>query len=302
MLPDRSARLASAHLSLLGLSIGDAFGQLFFTNPDPPELLIERRLLPRSSWRYTDDTEMAISILQVLEQQGRIDQDMLASRFANRYRCAPRRGYGGTATWILRAISLGEPWQTVAGSVFDGQGSMGNGGAMRAAPLGAFFADDIETVIDQARLSAEVTHAHPEGQAGAIAVALAAAWAWNHSGEEGPGRDGSLLEFVHDQTPDGATRAGIAAALSLSENASIAQAVSTLGNGARLTSSDTVPFALWCVARHLDSYEEALWTTVSGLGDRDTTCAIVGGIVVLATGAAAIPPDWFAAREPVRFE
>jgi ADP-ribosylglycohydrolase len=302
MLPDRSARLASAHLSLLGLSIGDAFGQLFFTNPDPPEPLIERRVLPRSPWIYTDDTEMAISILKILEQHGRIDQDALASRFADRYRCAPRRGYGGTATRILRSISLGEPWQTVAGAVFDGQGSMGNGGAMRAAPLGAFFADDVETLVHQARLSAEVTHAHPEGQAGAIAVALAAAWAWNHRDGQDRGCGGRLLEFVHDQTPDGDTRAVIAEALSLPENTSVALAVSTLGNGGRLTSADTVPFALWCAARHLDSYEEALWTTVSGLGDRDTTCAIVGGIVVLAAGAAAIPPDWFAAREPVRYE
>ena len=40
-----------------------------------------------------------------------------------------------------------------------------------------------------------------------------------------------------------------------------------------------------------------LVAAVSGLGDRDTTCAIVGGIVA-ATGAA-IPPDWLAAREPL---
>lgn len=299
---DHSARLASSYLSLLGLSIGDSFGQSFFTNPDPPEPLIERRALPRPSWNYTDDTEMAISILKVLEQHGRIDQDALAIRFADRYRCAPRRGYGGTATFILRCISMGEPWKIVAGSVFDGQGSMGNGAAMRAAPLGAFFADDLDTLVHQARLSAEVTHAHREGQAGAIAVALAAAWAWSHRDQKGPSCGRGLLEFVSDQTPEGDTRNGIAEALSLGENASVAQAVSTLGNGSRLTSSDTVPFALWCAARHFDSYEEALWTTVSGLGDRDTTCAMVGGIVVLATGAAAIPPDWFAAREPLRLE
>ena len=49
-----------------------------------------------------------------------------------------------------------------------------------------------------------------------------------------------------------------------------------------------MPFALWCAARHIDNYEEALWATVSGLGDRDTTCAIVGGVVTLATGRRAI--------------
>ena len=48
---------------------------------------------------------------------------------------------------------------------------------MRVAPLGAYFADDLEMVRAQAVLAAEVTHAHPEGIAGAVAVALAAAWA-----------------------------------------------------------------------------------------------------------------------------
>lgn len=38
-------------------------------------------------------------------------------------------------------------------------------------------------------------------------------------------------------------------------------------------------------------YEAALWLTVSGLGDRDTTCAIVGGIVITCTGSEGIPAD-----------
>ncbi len=50
---------------------------------------------------------------------------------------------------------------------------------MRVAPLGAYFADDLPCLVTEARASAEITHAHPEGQAGAIAVAVAAAWAWH---------------------------------------------------------------------------------------------------------------------------
>ena len=59
---------------------------------------------------------------------------------------------------------------------------------------------------------------------------------------------------------------------------------------------DTVPFALWCVARHLGDFEEAMWRTVSGLGDRDTTCAIAGGIIAAAP-TASIPSEWLDARE-----
>jgi ADP-ribosylglycohydrolase len=56
---------------------------------------------------------------------------------------------------------------------------------------------------------------------------------------------------------------------------------------------------LWVVAHHADSYAGALWTVASALGDIDTTCAIVGGIVALRTGLAGIPPAWRAAREPL---
>ena len=70
-----------------------------------------------------------------------------------------------------------------------------------------------------------------------------------------------------------------------------------LGSGHEISAQDTVPFVLWCAAQHLDHFEEALWLTVSGLGDRDTTCAMVGGIVAGAPGG--IPADWLAAREPL---
>ncbi|EEF61878.1 ADP-ribosylation/crystallin J1 [Pedosphaera parvula Ellin514] len=73
----------------------------------------------------------------------------------------------------------------------------------------------------------------------------------------------------------------------------------TLGNGSQVISSDTVPFTLWCAARYLHDYQEALWTTVAGYGDRDTTCAIVGGIVNLSTDATSIPAEWRDAREPL---
>ena len=68
------------------------------------------------------------------------------------------------------------------------------------------------------------------------------------------------------------------------------EAAPFLGSGYNATAQDTVPFALWCAGEHLDNYEEALWQTVSGLGDRDTNCAIVGGIVALSAGVDPFPP------------
>src|SRR6185436_6053936 len=113
-----------------------------------------------------DDTEMALSIAEVLALFGRIDQDELAQLFARRYRLDPMRGYGATAHTILSEIGYGTPWRKAAASAFGGQGSMGNGGAMRVAPVGAYFADDFDAVVREARASAEVTHANPDAQAG----------------------------------------------------------------------------------------------------------------------------------------
>jgi ADP-ribosylglycohydrolase len=42
-----------------------------------------------------------------------------------------------------------------------------------------------------------------------------------------------------------------------------------------------------------------MWQTLSALGDRDTTCAIVGGIVAMFAGLKSIPPIWLEKREPI---
>jgi ADP-ribosylglycohydrolase len=151
---------------------------------------------------------------------------------------------------------------------------MGNGGAMRSAPVGAYFFDDLDRVVAEARKSAEVTHSHPEGQAGAVAVALAAAYV--ATGRRHPAE---LFEAVLGRTPNGETRAGLVRAAELPFGTEVRVAVEALGNGTQVLAQDTVPFSLWCAARHLGDFAEALWTTVAGLGDRDTTCAIVGGIL-----------------------
>jgi ADP-ribosylglycohydrolase len=290
---DHHDRLRLALRSLEGLSVGDAFGDRFFTTPHTVERWIELRAIPAGPWPITDDTVMALSIVDVLSDRGFIDRGLLAAFFGARYRLDPARGYGGTAHGILNRIADGDPWAEVSSGVFGGSGSMGNGGAMRAAPIGAYFFDDFERAADNARQSAEVTHAHPEGQAGAIAAAIAAAWV-----ARGGTNPANLFDVVLAHTPDSATRAGIEKAANLPAEYDVRTAASVLGNGSQVISQDTVPFSLWCAARHLGNYEEAIWTTVSGLGDRDTTCAIVGGIVALDP-AAHIPPEWLASREPL---
>jgi ADP-ribosylglycohydrolase len=94
-------------------------------------------------------------------------------------------------------------------------------------------------------------------------------------------------------------RDGVWAARGLARVPRAKIAVHELGNGRYTSADDTVPYALWAAARHLDNYEQAIWTTASTGGDIDTTCAIVGGIVAAHTGVEDLPARWLSAREPL---
>jgi len=294
----REARLSRAYLSLKGLSCGDAFGERFFKTPQQAAARIAQRSLPLPPWTFTDDTMMAISIVATLEQHGQIDQDYLAHNFARHYDAT--RGYGPAMHDLMSKFRYGGlRWRDEARALFNGQGSFGNGSAMRVAPLGAFFADDIDAIPDQATLSSTTTHTHSEAVAGAIAVAIASALAWRYGRQSTRPEPGAFLTEVAQRSPDSAVRNGIEHAANLSDTTTVEEAVAVLGNGRNTSAPDTVPFSLWNAARHLGNYEEALWSTVAGLGDRDTTCAITGGIVVMFTGAAGIPGEWSNASERI---
>jgi ADP-ribosylglycohydrolase len=274
------------------------------------------------------------------------------------------------------------PWRDEVRAMFGGQGSYGNGAAMRAAPIGAYFAGDLERVRDEALRSAAPTHAHPDGAAGAVAVAIAAAVASTNrtpqvdspsprpspssrdapvenaprpsSSREAmrpsaPSRDATaehpsspsrevmrasasrgsilvertprsplrisnkaLLATVVEYTPPSPTRDRLVRAAELGLDFDVQLAGEELGTGSNVTSRDTVPFAVWVAARHLDSYEQALWTACAHPGlelasnplsmfaiDRDTIGAIVGGIVACAVGLDGIPLLWREATEPL---
>jgi ADP-ribosylglycohydrolase len=286
--------LQRARVSLDGLSIGDAFGQCFFFSSGVNEAIAERQM-PTTPWHYTDDTIMAFSIYDSLENYGCIDADKLALMFAKRYTNDPARGYGGGMHDTLRAIQKGEHWQKVTTQAFEGMGSFGNGAAMRVAPLGAYFADDLERVISEATLSARVTHAHSEGIAGAIAVAVATALA-----QQGQISGRLFLEKIIELTPESEVRSLISRATKYTDHTPIETAIHQLGVGWGVSAQDTVPFCIWCASKHLENFVDAMWYTVSGLGDRDTTCAIVGGIVAARVGVEGIPNSWRVAREDLQ--
>jgi ADP-ribosylglycohydrolase len=198
----------------------------------------------------------------------------------------------------LAKIRNGGSWRKLSITLFGGMGSFGNGSAMRVAPLGAYFADDLNRAAQEAAKSAEVTHAYSEGIVGAVAIAVAACIAAGLSGKGIPTR-AEFIDMIIPHIPDSEIRARCFYARDLIQRTTLALAVSALGNGSLITCQDTVPFVLWCAGEHLNDYEKALWLTASGGGDRDTTCAMVGGIVAAYTGIEGIPAEWLKRREPL---
>ncbi|MFE2462316.1 ADP-ribosylglycohydrolase family protein [Streptomyces sp. NPDC059402] len=277
-------RLDRALSSLRGLSVGDALGSQFFVPANYP--LLGRRELPPGTWQWTDDTEMACSVVSVLAAHHRIDQDALALSFAHHHDFD--RGYGPAVNRLLRLVREGGDWRELAAALFNGQGSWGNGAAMRIAPLGAWYADDPEQATHQAEISAYPTHQHREAVVGAMAVAAAAALAADPAG---PPPAHALLDGVIALVPKSAVGAGLRRARDMLDYGDAATVAAVLGCGRRTTAHDTVPFALWSAARALGEYETAFWTTAQVGGDVDTTCAIVGGVVAAGKGGAP-PAEW----------
>ncbi|WP_433572597.1 ADP-ribosylglycohydrolase family protein [Streptomyces sp. CA-251247] len=277
----RDRRFARALDSLRGLSVGDALGSQYFVPSNYP--LLKRREVPSGTWQWTDDTEMASSVLAVLAHHGRIDQDALAGSFAEHHDFD--RGYGPAVNRMLRLIREGGDWRELATGLFKGQGSWGNGSAMRIAPLGAWYADDPEQATHQAEISSYTTHQHREAVVGAMAVAAAAAIAANPAG---PPQPTDLLDGVIALVPRSAVGAGLRRARDMLDYNDAGTVAAVLGSGRRTSAHDTVPFALWSAARSLGDFERTFWTTAQVGGDVDTTCAIACGVV--AAGKAGQPP------------
>lgn len=282
--------LERARTSLIGLAIGDALGSQFFVPTNRKHLTT--RTLPSTPWRWTDDTEMACSIYIALANDNSIDQDRLATDFAQHHDFD--RGYGPATNRLLRLVREGGDWRLLAAALFDGAGSWGNGAAMRVAPIGAFFAQDPGEAARQAALSAAVTHTHPHAVAGAVAVAVAAALAAN-----GASPPGTFIDGVLAHIPPGTIHDGVMAARRLLTVSDSETAAQLLGNGRQVAAHDTVPFTIWAAAQHLTNYEQAIWTTAAAGGDVDTTCAIVGGIVAAGLSVDQLPSAWRQSLEPL---
>jgi poly(ADP-ribose) glycohydrolase ARH3 len=271
--------------ALLGTFVGDALGMPFEGAPPaaiPKRLTMLEARLGRGT--YTDDTEMAIALSESLLEHGGIEPGALGRAFADAHN--PRRGYGAGTTEVLRLVRSGLSPQDAACSAFGGEGSQGNGAAMRVAPLAVLYADDTAALAEAARESARVTHAHPLGVDAAVVQAAA------------------IAAGLRGEAPlDAALAAATTAELGgrLTEAARLLDSVLQPGElatalGNRSTGHESVPAAIYSAAAH-ESVELAITFAVRCGGDTDTIGAMAGAIAAARAGASAIPSHWLEALE-----
>ena len=266
---------------LLGLAVGDAVGAPFeglssetiYRDFGSISRLISQ--LELDEIQYTDDTQMTIGVCECLLQKKSIDADCLTQCFKLNY--DPGRGYGQGVQQILDAMSRGEDWKHLVRTQFPG-GSFGNGAAMRVAPIGLAFFDNVARLRSQAEESAKVTHLHPLGIDGAVLVASAIALLVQS-------REFNAKEFfaqLHDvaATEEFQWQLKTAGRLGADEMISF---------GSSLPAHRSVTTAITCFTGSANSYVDTISRAIALGDDTDTVAAIAGALSGAYLGINAIP-------------
>jgi ADP-ribosylglycohydrolase len=317
---------------LLGLAVGDALGA-------PLEGLSSQQIKSHYGrvknyvdgvqawkrkpyrWRlrglYTDDTQQALALSDVLLEQGRADQERLAELYLNLANpkgafVGAHRGIGRSFRQVLAALERGVPANQT------GQPGAGIGAAMRIAPVPLFFGQDSDALFESAISASLMTHRDIRSLSGALAVA--------HTIRRllaGEARDPSLLLWIASDLVKDENR--IAAdhretVIKIHEHArclprAIAHAESVLDqprdralnalvdeanrHGAEPSCrKPTQGFPPACIPTCLylllatDSFEEAIADVINLGGDADTAGAILGAMAGAYYGVDGIPKRW----------
>lgn len=258
---------------LLGTAVADALGVPFEKKlVNHPELIAwdgktylgseHHKLLPG---QYSDDTQLSLEVSQSLIENHGFNPDDLAARYMDWFFSGRARGFGTTTKLAMQNLQSGKHWSESGIA-----GSMGNGTAMRAAPFGVYYRNDIYSLINICKIDNGITHASADAEAGSIAIGLAAAYAVNHDLD-------NLLEKIWLRLPDSKVKTTIFSLDAMLHSNSItpSQALRVLGTKADVR--ETVPAALYCFLK-FDNYHDAVVAAIKAGGDTDTTAAIVGAL------------------------
>ena len=224
---------------IIGAIAGDIIGSAYEFNPTRDHDF--ELFTPQST--FTDDTVLTLANALWLLDDKQHTPEKLVEIMLDMCWKYPDRGYGGRfAHWIRDADP--QPYN-----------SFGNGSAMRVSPVG-YYAQTLDEALELAKISAEVTHNHPEGIKGAQATAAAIFMARKGKSKKEI-RDYIEKTFHYD----------------LSRTLEEIRPTFTFDE----TCQHTVPEAIACFMEGKD-YEDVVRLSVALAGDADTIAAIAGSI------------------------
>jgi ADP-ribosyl-[dinitrogen reductase] hydrolase len=300
---------------LLGLAVGDALGTtLEFSHTSAPAFPVlatgpHREVLGGGPFgvkpgQCTDDTHMACCLAASLRELGRFDAGDVAHRYVEWREIA--FDVGGQTGASLSAVALGTSPEDAGREVWmrRDRNPAGNGSLMRTAPIGVFFATDLEARRGAVLGDSAITHFDPRCQIACASFNAAISTAITDSSAT-PAR---LLRTANEEID----LAAEVLLKSLSdEKATVEDARITLQEDLRAAQEDDpklygpelhlhrtqgfvrVAFrlAFWELL-HAPTFESALIDVVNRGGDADTNGAIVGALLGAFFGEAAIPERW----------
>ena len=169
---------------------------------------------------------------------------------------------------LIEAFRDNADYEFMAEHLFPG-GSLGNGAAMRSAPIGLRFAGDRERIWEEARQSAWPTHRHELGIEGAQLIALATDFAVANTNVT----PSNLASFLLPSCKTTVFQNRLERLAQVTTQADIAQ----FGNG--IEAHESVVTALACFALIPKNFREAIATAIWQGGDTDTIAAMTGALV-----------------------
>ena len=246
--------------------------------------------------QYSDDSQLARELMQSYAACRKFDPADYAERLKTIFVEQRIVAFGYSTKEAVKRLCLGTSWEESGAP----PPAAGNGSAMRAAPIGLFFYDNPEILIQSAHDQGRITHRDPRSSAGAVAVSGAVAVAL----QEKPIRPDRFLATLGEWT--GRVSPVFAAELAkLSEWLPLppeeaAEVIADAGFDAEYIDDDewkgisgyvvsSVLWSLYSFLRTPEDYWETICTAISAGGDTDTTAAMAGAISGAYLGLGGIP-------------
>ena len=242
--------------------------------------------------RYTDDTHMTLGMAQSLVERSGFDGPHMAALFARNFVEERWRGYGPGPPQVFGLLEQGVPWDQAARALYGGEGSFGNGAAMRVAPAALLAHSDLDRVVSLARKTAVITHSHDLGVEGSVLQAAAIALALQL--DPATAIDvGAFLNSLGTYARSLVFQRKLEDArhlLALGADSERKDVVARLGNG--IEAFESVPTAIYAFLRHPSSFREVVAYAISLGGDTDTIGSMAGALSGAFLGIGALPAVW----------